>query len=317
LHGFKALRPIYRKQPLEAILEEVNPSLSGKLLPPSGLLKAFKSTLKRKIKTIKKALQAAHAQLEKCHHWQLCKHEADLLQSHLYEIKPKQTFITIEDWQTSKTRTFSLNPQWLPHEEIAKKYKTAKKWQKGLPFAEQMAAKIEADLKLKECLLTTLESFTTDAEAESFIKQHELPKPQQKHDKKQIQAQKPYREFFSRSHIAIWVGKSSAKNDSLTFQHAKGNDLWMHVANYSGSHVIVLLRNQQECDPETLQAAMQLALHFSKAQKHQEGEISMTYVKHVRRLGKEKGKVQIAHEKRVFIKKNDQILNYFLNKFMI
>jgi predicted ribosome quality control (RQC) complex YloA/Tae2 family protein len=64
----------------------------------------------------------------------------------------------------------------------------------------------------------------------------------------------------------VLVGKSDADNDRLTFEVAEPVDLWMHVAGYSGSHVIV--RNPERL--ATLPAAVikyaaQLAAWYSKA----------------------------------------------------
>lgn len=263
----------------------------------SAELKRVKATVKRRIKTLKKSLKAAHAQLEACRNWEREQHDADLLQANLYKIKAGQKEVSVDDWETGVKRTLPLHPPLKPHEEIAKLYKRVKKLKKGLPYAEQMVGKIEKDLKEKEVQLIALESGQEVAN---------LPKPQLPPTKKEQEAPKPYREYHSKGGIPIWVGKSGAKNDALTFQHAHGNDLWLHVADYPGSHVVV---HAQDCDDETLKDAMQLALHYSKAKMHGEGEISITKVKHVRRYGKEKGKVQISNEKRIWIKKDPARLN--------
>jgi len=65
----------------------------------------------------------------------------------------------------------------------------------------------------------------------------------------------------------VLVGKRAGDNDELTFRIADSHDFWLHVADYSGSHVVI--RNPDDLDappPEVLERAAQLAAFYSKAQ---------------------------------------------------
>jgi predicted ribosome quality control (RQC) complex YloA/Tae2 family protein len=65
----------------------------------------------------------------------------------------------------------------------------------------------------------------------------------------------------------VLVGKRAGDNDELTFRVAEPRDFWLHVADYSGSHVVV--RNPDdlpELPREVLERAAELAAHYSKAQ---------------------------------------------------
>ncbi len=64
----------------------------------------------------------------------------------------------------------------------------------------------------------------------------------------------------------VLVGKGDADNDELTFRVAEPRDFWLHVAGFSGSHVVV--RNPEdlaELPAEVLQRAAELAAWHSKA----------------------------------------------------
>ena len=65
----------------------------------------------------------------------------------------------------------------------------------------------------------------------------------------------------------VLVGKRAADNDELTFRVAEPRDFRLHVAEYSGSHVVI--RNPDDLDApprEVLERAAQLAAFYSKAQ---------------------------------------------------
>ena len=80
--------------------------------------------------------------------------------------------------------------------------------------------------------------------------------------------------------FAVLVGKSDADNDVLTFEVAEPHDVWMHVAGYSGSHVVV--RNPDRLPalpPPVLDRAAALAAWYSK------GRAARTVEVHVCRAG--------------------------------
>jgi len=72
------------------------------------------------------------------------------------------------------------------------------------------------------------------------------------------------RRFVSADGLEILVGRNRAENDEITFHLAKGNDLWMHVEAYTGSHVLVRLPKGKPVPQETLLDAATLAIHFSQ-----------------------------------------------------
>ncbi len=90
----------------------------------------------------------------------------------------------------------------------------------------------------------------------------------------------PYREFWSRSGLRIWVGKKAKDNDTLTFKLAHGSDFWLHVHGYPGSHVIIKINKGKDPDADTIQDALQLALYYSQA-KSQGSSRCINYAKEV------------------------------------
>lgn len=75
------------------------------------------------------------------------------------------------------------------------------------------------------------------------------------------------RRYLSSDGYEILVGRAARDNDNLTFKVAKPNDLWLHAADYPGSHVIVRNPTRKEIPQRTLIEAAQLAAYFSQASK--------------------------------------------------
>ncbi|MCV4614773.1 hypothetical protein OFM04_33265, partial [Escherichia coli] len=47
------------------------------------------------------------------------------------------------------------------------------------------------------------------------------------------------RRFLSSDGFEILVGKKDKDNDFLTFRIATSRDIWLHAADYPGSHVVI------------------------------------------------------------------------------
>jgi len=74
------------------------------------------------------------------------------------------------------------------------------------------------------------------------------------------------RRYRSSDGYEILVGRGSRDNDQLTFRLARSYDLWLHAADYPGSHVVVRARGRDDEIPHrTVLEAAQLAAHFSRA----------------------------------------------------
>jgi predicted ribosome quality control (RQC) complex YloA/Tae2 family protein len=80
----------------------------------------------------------------------------------------------------------------------------------------------------------------------------------------------------------ILIGRNSRENDELTFRLAAPDDFWMHVADYSGSHVVIRNPGKLKSLPESvLIKAAQLAAYFSQARNSSKVEVHYTRRKHV------------------------------------
>ena len=75
------------------------------------------------------------------------------------------------------------------------------------------------------------------------------------------------RRYESSDGYEILVGRAARDNDHLTFKVAKPYDLWLHAADYPGSHVIVRNPTRKDIPHRTVIEAAQLAGQFSHARK--------------------------------------------------
>ncbi|WP_301859209.1 NFACT family protein [uncultured Megasphaera sp.] len=82
--------------------------------------------------------------------------------------------------------------------------------------------------------------------------------------------------------IPVWVGRNNRQNDYLTTKKAHPYDLWFHIKNQPGSHVILACHNQKPTEAQILKAA-QLAAYYSKSRNSSKAEVDCTLVRRVKK----------------------------------
>src|SRR4029453_7742070 len=108
------------------------------------------------------------------------------------------------------------------------------------------------------------------------------PKPSIKTRKKKIEtAFKGARRFVSSDGLEILVGKKAPDNDYLTFRIARSLDLWLHAADYPGSHVVIRRAGRKEVPHTTLIEAAELAAFYSDARGQSKAAVRYTEKKFV------------------------------------
>ncbi len=75
------------------------------------------------------------------------------------------------------------------------------------------------------------------------------------------------RRYRSSDGFEILVGRTDRDNDHLTNRIARSHDLWLHAADYPGSHVILRNPRRLPIPFRSLQEAAQLAAKFSQARE--------------------------------------------------
>jgi predicted ribosome quality control (RQC) complex YloA/Tae2 family protein len=83
---------------------------------------------------------------------------------------------------------------------------------------------------------------------------------------------------------------------------AKSLDLWLHAADYPGSHVVVKNPNRQEIPNNTLREAAQIAAFFSQAKMQTKVAVHYTQKKFVNKpKGAGAGLVSLASFKTILV----------------
>ena len=116
------------------------------------------------------------------------------------------------------------------------------------------------------------------------------------------------RRYISSDGFEILVGRAAHDNDHLTFKVAKPNDLWLHAADYGGSHVVVRNSTRRELPHRTIIEAAQLAAQFSQARKDSKVDVHYTERKFVsKQKGAAPGLVRLLRSRNITVEPKEAI----------
>ena len=256
-------------------------------------LKAIKSKLAR----IAKAIKNAQAQYAQSQEFEEVKHLAELLKANFFRLQKGMDEINVEDWKRENAEvTIALDTSKTPQEMLEEMFTKSQKLKKALSPLEALFGKLNGEVERWQKAKEAIEQAESLDAIQAMQKELHLFEKKEKKPKEKLA---PYHHFRSEAGLDIFVGKNAQSNDFVTFQLARGNDLWLHAQHMSGAHVVVRKKKNTQVDPETLHDALHLALYFSKARQTKGSfDVLVTERKYVSRLPRmPKGKVVVSKHK--------------------
>jgi predicted ribosome quality control (RQC) complex YloA/Tae2 family protein len=110
------------------------------------------------------------------------------------------------------------------------------------------------------------------------------------------------RRFKTSDGYEIAVGRNDRENDELTFRVARPNDIWMHAADYPGSHVVIRNPTRGEVPSKVILAGAELAAFYSQAKREGKAAVHYTLKKFVSKPPKAKpGLVRLSSFKTLMV----------------
>ena len=219
----------------------------------------------------------------------------DLLKSCLHDlpavVKGERV---VEDFETRAKVRIPCDPKLGPQAQVEKFYQAAKRRNRRI---EEAQSRIETFSETREKLeailagligvsdLQTLEKL--ERESERLMGGGRSGSPaaaETSRGKKSLGGAWLGKSFVSRDGFAIWVGRSRDENLELTFKHARGNDLWMHLRGRPGAHIVIPIQPGKSVPLETLLDAAALTVFYSGGEKWGKTEVDYTFKKYVKRI---------------------------------
>ena len=235
----------------------------------------------------------------------------DLLTANLYQIKQgKEALVQNYYSPEQEAIVIKMEENLTPNQNAQKYYKKYNKAKSGADYAKIQMNLISEEMSYLDSILTSIDSAqdlkTLDEIQKEMVDEDYLKKDIKKEGKANKGKKKEKELVLDKSEFMgfdIYVGHNNNQNDFLTMKFASSSDLWFHVKDIPGSHVLVRNPNREEIPEEVIEKAALLAAKNSKGKNATIAPVDYTMKKHVKKpKGSKPGFVTYENAKTIQIR---------------
>ena len=265
----------------------------------------FKTLQNLQERAVRKAANR-EKELEECKDKETYRIFGDLIISNQYALKKGAPYYDLQNYyDENKIVRIPADVTLSPAQNAQKYYKEYRKKQIAETKLTDFIAKARQEAEYLDSVIDSLSRAETDSEISAirtelaetgFLKRKSFKSKNEK-------ALKPM-EYESTEGFKIFVGRNNVMNDKLTLKTAKNYDLWFHVKDTAGSHVLVQNDGREFTDKVIREAAL-LASYNSKAGHSSNVPVDYTIIKNVKKpAGAKPGMVIYDDYKTEFVTPN-------------
>ena len=184
----------------------------------------------------------------------------ELIVANIYRINKGDKSVVLDNYYTGEKVEIKLDEKLTPSGNSKMYYTKYNKLKRQQEFTEK---KLVTDQNLLDYVLSIeneLNSLPYDCSTVAIEEELEklgvLKKKNVKGKVRKEKSEPPY--TFEHNGFTIMKGRNNLQNDELTFRIASSSDLWLHVKNGHGAHVIVFAEGKKVPD-ETIKVAAEIA----------------------------------------------------------
>jgi predicted ribosome quality control (RQC) complex YloA/Tae2 family protein len=268
-------------------------------------IKSAQADLRRKISQQQKLLGRLETDLQSHADGEQHKKIGDLLLANLSTARRHKNRVRLIDYfEDARPLEIEIDESASLQEEAARRFELYARSKRAVTQIKSRIGLVRKEIAKLEDQLSQLASDPSSFAAAPVDKLQAQPK-----SSKQISPRIPgTRRYLSSDGFEILVGRTSQDNDFLTFKIARPNDLWLHTADYGGSHVVVRNPGKKEIAHRTLIEAAQLAAFFSQARQNGKADVHYTQRKFVSKpKGAKPGLVRLQRFKNITVEPKEAV----------
>ena len=267
-----------------------------------------------KIEKLSNKLNLINKKIDECKDSEKFKIYGELITSNLYRINNHNTeSITLENYyDNNKEITIPLDNSISPSANAKKFFKKYKKLKVAKIFVESQKKSILDDLNYLESIVYEINLSNTLEDIDNIYIEIQESKMQivKNRNKQNKKAKNIVKKFTNKvgellkydiDGFTVLVGKNNKQNDYVTTKLANKEDIWFHVKDFHGSHVVLKAENSIPSS-ETLYKCALLAKEHSKAKQSSNVAVDYTHIKNVKKpSGSKPGMVMYSNNKTIIV----------------
>lgn len=245
----------------------------------------FKALSNLKERAVRKAVNRSK-ELEDCRDKDKYKIYGDLIVANQYALKKGAIYYDLQNfYEENALVRMPADPALSPMQNAQKYYKEYRKKQTAESRLSDFIKAANDEAAYLDSVTDALSRAQTDqeiTEIKNELVQTGFLKRRSAKNQKNPKQLHPM-EFESSDGFKIFVGRNNIMNDKLTLKTAKNYDLWFHVKDGAGAHVVAQSENGREFTDALIREAAMLAVQNSKAAFSSNVAVDYTVIKNVKK----------------------------------
>lgn len=239
--------------------------------------------VKNEHKKLAKKIVKLQKQLDQAENSEGYRIRGEILNANLAQVKPGMTEIELPNYyENNQPLKIKLDAALSPARNGQKYFTKYKKLRDSIKHVKEQIKIAQNNLNYFDTIQTAIDNAEPqdiDQINEELMNQGYIKKPQKPRRKKKI-TEKNLNKFRISSGKTVLVGKNNLQNDWLTLKKANKTDIWFHVKNIPGSHVIL---QSDQATEEDISETAEIAAYFSKAKNSAHVQVDYVQDKRVKK----------------------------------
>ena len=240
------------------------------------------------IKKIEKKIGILEDELRECEDADKYRKYGDLLTGSLYMLKTKAEYADVPDYSDSgmKTVRVPLDVKLTPSQNASRYYKKYNKLKSAKINASIQLEKAKGDLSYLYSVLNSLNMCENSSDVSQIRSELILSgyiKDYGDSKKKRESAHSEPLVFTLESGRVVRCGKNNIQNEELTLRQSEKSDIWFHVKNGAGSHVVMECLPDEEPSAEDYTQAAMIAAYYSDMKMSGQVPVDYTRIRYVKK----------------------------------
>ena len=211
----------------------------------------------------------------------------DLITANIYRIEKGQAEIEVENFYSEDLETIKieLDKRFTPSKNAQVYYKKYNKSKNALVEVDKQIKITNTEIRYLEQILISVDQCTSLQDLDEILTElidNGYIKKKITKGKQQVRKGSGFLTYISTDGFTILVGKNNKQNEDVTFKQSTKTDIWLHVKDMPGSHVIIKLEDKELTDIALLEAAT-LAAYYSKAKDSSKVAVDYTERRNVKK----------------------------------
>lgn len=237
---------------------------------------------------------------------EIFRQKGELLNTFLNQVPNDKASVTLENYYTNEPIEIALNPALSPVQNAQRYFHRYQKLKQAVKFLGEQIAKTKETIHYLESVESNLENADVAEIADIREELIQTGYIKQKYRNKK-QKMLPPEKYQAEDGTIILVGKNNLQNEQVSFKLSRRGDLWFHVKDIPGSHVLIT-GNANPSD-ETITFAGELAAYFSKARYSNLVQVDVLDVKKLHKpTGTAPGFVTYEREKTIRVTPDESVI---------